>query len=162
MNEQDIAHQQAMILFDRAFRYQQRGELANAMVLYQRSIAVQPTAEAHTFLGWTYSMLERHDKAIAECHKAIAVDPTYGNPYNDIGVYLMHQGQWAEAIPWLEKALAAPRYEAPQFPRMNLGRAYEHIGDYMTALHWYRAALETDPFYLPAERAKNLLLGKLN
>jgi len=162
MNDQEITHQQAMILFDRAYRMQEQGDLANAMLLYQRSIAVQPTAEAHTFLGWTYSLLDRHDEAIDECYKAIAIDPTYGNPYNDIGVYLIEQEQYEEAISWLKQALTAPRYEAPQFPRFNLGRAYERLGEYVQALHWYGAALEIDPLYLPAEWAKNLLLGKLN
>ncbi len=162
MNEQEIAHQQAMILFDRAFRFQQRGDLANAILLYQRSLEVQPTAEAHTYLGWTYSMLGRLDEAIQECQKAIAVDPTFGNPYNDIGAYLIEKGEYAEAIPWLQKALVAPRYEAPQFPRLNLGRAYQKLGDYLEALRWYNAALEIDPLFLPAEWAKSLLLGRLN
>lgn len=162
MNDYEIAQQQAMMLFDRAFRFQQQGELANAMLLYQRSIEMQPTAEAHTYLGWTYGMLGRHEEAIAECHKAIAIDPTYGNPYNDIGVYLIEQDEYVEAIPWLEKALAAPRYEAPQFPRFNLGRVYQKLGDYPEALRWYNAALEIDPLFLSAEWAKNLLLGKLN
>lgn len=162
MNEQEIAHQQAMILFDRAFRFQQRGDLANAMILYQRSLEVQPTAEAHTYLGWTYSMLGRLDEAIEECYQAIAVDPTYGNPYNDIGVYHIEKEAYAEAIPWLQKALIAPRYEAPQFPRFNLGRVYQKLGDYVEALRWYNAALEVDPLFLPAEWAKTLLLGRLN
>ncbi|MBE2199335.1 MAG: tetratricopeptide repeat protein [Anaerolinea sp.] len=162
MNEQEIAQQQAMILFDRAYRHQMQGELAQAMVLYKRSIAIQPTAEAHTFLGWVYGLLDRHDEAIAECEQAITLDPGYGNPYNDIGVYLLEMGQPEAAVPWFEQALNASRYEAPQFPRVNLGRAYERLGDPLTSLHWYRTALEIDPLYLPAEWAKNLLLGKLN
>lgn len=162
MNEQEIAHQQAMILFDRAFRFQQRGDLANAMLLYQRSLEVQPTAEAHTYLGWTYSMLGRLDEAIEECQQAITVDPGFGNPYNDIGAYLIEKGEYAEAIFWLQRALTAPRYAAPQFPRLNLGRAYQKLGDYLEALRWYNAALEVDPLFLPAEWAKNLLLGRLN
>ncbi|MCA9969025.1 MAG: tetratricopeptide repeat protein [Anaerolineales bacterium] len=162
MNEQEIAQQQALILFDRGFRHQRRGQLADAMELYRRSISLQPTAEAHTFLGWTYSLLGRLDEAIEECYKAIAIDPGFGNPYNDVGVYLMEQGVWAEAVPWLEKALDAPRYDAPQFPRLNLGRAYENLGQPLEALKWYRRALEIDPLFLPAEQAKNLLLGKLN
>ena len=52
------------------------------------------------------------------------MDPDFGNPYNDIGAYLIQMGRLDEAIPWLEKATRAPRYEAPHFPRFNLGRAY--------------------------------------
>ena len=32
------------------------------------------------------------DQAIDECKKAIRIDPTYGNPYNDIGAYLIERG----------------------------------------------------------------------
>ena len=30
--------------------------------------------------------------------------PTFGNPYNDIGAYLIAKGELDEAIEWLEKA----------------------------------------------------------
>ncbi|MCP4363353.1 MAG: tetratricopeptide repeat protein [Chloroflexi bacterium] len=151
-----------MVLFDRAYRYQMNGELGNAILLYQRSIETHPTAEAYTFLGWTYSMMGRTDEAIEMCHQAIETDPTLGNPYNDIGVYLMEQAQWKEAIPWLEKAITASRYENPQFPYLNLGRVYEQTSRYRSALQSYDKALEIDHFYLPAHWAKTALLGKMN
>ena len=44
------------------------------------------------------------DDAIAQCEIAIELDPEFGNPYNDIGVYLMQQQRLDEAIPWLERA----------------------------------------------------------
>ena len=40
-------------LWQEAYRYQMEGELDRAIDRYQRSIDVCPTAEAHTFLGWT-------------------------------------------------------------------------------------------------------------
>ena len=46
-------------LLGRAFQAQMSGDLATAIDLYQRSIAACPTAEAHTFLGWTYSFQGR-------------------------------------------------------------------------------------------------------
>ena len=162
MTDDQITQQKAMVLFDRAYRFQMQGELGNAILLYQRSIETHPTAEAYTFLGWTYSMMGRVDEAIDMCHQAISVDPTYGNPYNDIGVYLMEKEAWAEAIPWLEKATVATRYENPQFPYMNLGRAYEKTGRFRTALENYNKALEIDPLYLPASWSKSALLGKMN
>ena len=150
------------MLFDRAYRSQMRGEVAEAMALYRRSIGMHPTAEAHTFLGWTYSMLGRYEEAIEACQEAIEIDPGYGNPYNDIGAYLLELDDYEEAIPWLEKAIEAPRYDAPQFPHMNLGRAYEATGKSLTALKWYDKALEIDPLYRAAHSAKYALLGRLN
>lgn len=161
MND-DIAKKQALILLERAHRHQMKGELGDAIVLYRRSLVLEPTAEAFTFLGWTYSMLDRYDEAISYCKKAINVDPTYGNPYNDIGAYLIEQHQWQDAIPWLEKASKAQRYDSPQFPLMNLGRVYENIGQSRTALNFYDRALQIDPFYRSAIWAKYSLLGQLN
>ena len=162
MNEQEILHEQAMILFDRAFRHHANGELGDAIALYRRSIALHPTAKAHTFLGWAYSLLDRYEEAIAECQKAIDLDPDLGNPYNDIGSYLIEMSRWEEALPWLEKATRAANYDAPHYPFVNLGRIYEHQGDARTALACYQHALDLAPLYLPAEHARTRLLGKLN
>ncbi len=158
----DFEQDQALILFDRAYRHQMRGELADAILLYKRSINMYPTAKAHTFLGWSYSMMSRYDEAIDECRQAIALDPDYGNPYNDIGAYLIEQNKWEEAIPWLKKAIEAPNYDAPQFPHMNLGRIFEHRKQAGVALDWYNRALAIDPFYRTAHWAKYKLLGRLN
>lgn len=162
MDINEIAHAQAMILFEKAFKHQMHGELGDAVELYKRSIAVHPTAEAYTFLGWTYGMVNRLDEAIEMCQKAIEVDPAFGNPYNDIGAYMLEQGRFEEAIPWLEQALEAPRYETPQFPYTNLGRAYENSGRFRTALEHYNKALQLDPLYMPAQWAKTALLGRMN
>ena len=62
----------------------------------------------------------------------------------------------------LEKATRASRYEAPQFPHMNLGRVYEHRGEYQQALAAYDQALALDPFYRTAIWAKYEMLGRLN
>lgn len=158
----DLAKQQALILIDRAYRHQLKGEIADAVRLYQKSLAVWPTAEAFTYLGWTYSMTQRYEKAIECCHKAIEVDPSFGNPYNDIGAYLIELDQWEEAIPWLHKAIAAQRYDYPQFPHMNLGRVHEHRGRFGTALTFYDRALEIDPFYQDAIWGKYGLLSRMN
>src|SRR4030088_527826 len=99
-----------------AYQAQMEGDYDRAVELYQSSIELHPTAEAHTFLGWTYHMQGKVDEAIDECRKAIAVDPAFGNPYNDIGAYLIGRGDHDQAIPWLEKAISSPRYEAYHYP----------------------------------------------
>ncbi|MGH2538313.1 MAG: tetratricopeptide repeat protein [Candidatus Promineifilaceae bacterium] len=160
--QDNISRQQATVLMERAYRHQMKGELADAISLYKRSIDTYPTAEAHTFLGWTYSQMQRYEEAIACCQRAIAVDPEFGNPYNDIGAYLIELDRWQEAIVWLEKAIKAPRYESRQLPHMNLGRVHQHQGRYRQALAAFDRALEIDPFYRGAIWAKYELLGQLN
>jgi tetratricopeptide (TPR) repeat protein len=138
------------------------GDWDGAAKLYQASIAEHPTAEAHTFLGWVYSFSRRYEEAIAECKRAIAADPSFGNPYNDIGCYLIELGRWAEAIPWLERATTAPRYEAPHFPHVNMARVYEHQGNLLKAVAAYGAALEKTPGYRPALEGLRRLQTRVN
>jgi Tfp pilus assembly protein PilF len=128
----------------------QLGEYERAIEAYRASISDRPTAEAHTFLGWSLSHLGRLDEAIAQLKIAIQIDPDFGNPHNDIGVYLLDQGRPEEAIPWLEKAIASRRYCCYQFPHGNLGRILLQQGRIEEAQRAFERALEHDPHYLPA------------
>ena len=162
MDDLISARSRAEELWHQAYSHQMNGELTDAIALYQASIETYPIAEAHTFLGWTYSFLGRYDDAVAECRAAIELDPTFGNPYNDIGVYLLETNRPREAIAWLEKATTAPRYEAPHYPWCNLGRVYERIGPWAEAIRCYRRALEIEPGYSPAKEALRGLLARLD
>ena len=135
----------AVELFNAGYQRHMSSDLEGAIDLYTRSIQACPTAEAYTFRGWAYEGQGRIDEAIAECHKAIEVDPTYGNPYNDIGAYLIAKGQLDEAIPWLEKAKTAPRYEPRHFPYMNLGRLYAAKEMLTAAVAEFERAIEIEP-----------------
>lgn len=148
--------------FQQAYERQMKGDLEEAVELYKRSIDHHPTAEAYTFLGWTYSFMGRLDEAIAECHRAIEMDPEFGNPYNDIGAYLIEKGQFDEAIPWFKRAMKAKRYESPAFPHLNLGRVYERKGEWDKALESYKKALTLNPDYTLAKRALGRLISMLN
>jgi Tfp pilus assembly protein PilF len=152
----------AMELFQRGYQRQMDGDWADAIAYYKRSISIYPTAEAHTFLGWVYSFLGLYEEAMAECRRAIEVDPSLGNPYNDMGAYLIEQGRYDEALPWLEQAIRAPRYEARCYPHYNMGRIYEHKGDWLQAIACYRRALAENPDYELARTAWMRLQARLN
>jgi Tfp pilus assembly protein PilF len=155
-------YRKAVELLQEAYRHQMGGELERAIELYQQSIALHPTAEAHTFLGWTYSFQGRIDDAIAECKEAIAVDPDFGNPYNDIGSYLIKLGRLDEAITWLEKAIEAPRYEPRHYPHCNLGQVYWAKGLLARAKEEFQRALEIEPDYPFARAALAAVEKQLN
>lgn len=138
-------HRRALALWERAQEYHLRGALDRAIELYTESIDVMPTAEAYTFRGWAYSFQGRIRDAIEECHKAIATDPTFGNPYNDIGSYLMKLGELDEAVEWLEKAKTAERYDPRHFPYMNLARLFARKGQLARAIAELDGALEHAP-----------------
>ncbi len=154
--------EQARQYLERASTAQMDGRLDEAITLYKQSIGVYPTAEAHTFLGWAYSMENRLDEAIAECRRAIAVDPDFGNPYNDIGAYLIQLGRIEEAIPWLERAKQAVRYEPRHYPHINLSQIHVMQNDITAAVRELRAAVDLEPEHESARRELHRLLGMLN
>ena len=135
----------ALQLWKQGQRAQISGDLESAVELYTRSIATHPTPEAYTFRGWAYSQRGRMSEAIAECEVAINLDPEFGNPYNDIGAYLLRQGKLDDAIPWLERAKRASRYEPRHFPCMNLGRIYMNKGMLIRAAQEFDEALALEP-----------------
>jgi tetratricopeptide (TPR) repeat protein len=137
--------QRALALWSEAQLCQYNGNLGRAIELYSRSIDIYPTAEAHAFRGWAYSLQNRHEDAIEECKRSIELDPGFGNPYNDIGSYLFTMGKLDEAAEWLEKAKNAPRYELRHYPFMNMGRIYATQGMILRAIREFEAALQLCP-----------------
>jgi Tfp pilus assembly protein PilF len=154
--------QRAMALWNQGVAYHMNGDFRHAIELYDESIEVCPTAEAYTFRGWALRFLGRIDDAIVECRKAIAVDPGFGNPYNDIGSYLMSKGELDEAVEWFEKAKVAPRYESRHYPFMNLGRLYAAKGMVLRAIEELEGALAIEPGESSCHQMIERLRAQLN
>ncbi len=154
--------EEARLLLEEGNRCHQDGDIDAAIENYKKSIELDPTADAHTFLGWMYSFQGRLEESIEQCHIAIELDPEFGNPYNDIGVYLMQLDRLDEAEPWFRRAMKAQRYEPRQFPHLNLGRIYLARKEYGKALDEFRRALHHAPEDAVAVAAFRDLVGKLN
>ena len=155
------AEVRAYALWQQGYVLHLNGRYRAAVDSFRQSVEILPTAEGHTFLGWSLSMLGQIEEALAECRKAIALDPDYGNPYNDIGVYLIELGRPDEAVPWLEKAISAKRYCCYQFAHYNLGRVRLTQGELDAAKRSFERALRHDPDYLPARLALEYLDAKI-
>ena len=152
----------AVQLFNAAYKAQTAKDYDEAVKLYKESIRIFPTAEAYTFLGWTYSFQGEYDLAITECLSAISVDENFGNPYNDIGSYLIAKGNFYDCVKWFKKAIIAPRYEARAYPHFNLAFVYEKRGKFLKAAKHYGLAVEEQSNYSQAYTALRKLQGKLN
>ncbi|HKV46568.1 MAG TPA: tetratricopeptide repeat protein [Candidatus Acidoferrales bacterium] len=157
-----VPENRARDLFEKAHRAQMNGELERAVRLYKDSLEIHPTAEAHTYLGWTYHDQGNAEAAIDECKRAIAIDPDFGNPYNDIGAYLIALGRYDEAIPWLERAVTAPRYVPRHYPHFNMGRAYFAKNMLKRARECFQKALDLEPDYGLAQQAVDSLRRMIN
>jgi tetratricopeptide (TPR) repeat protein len=154
--------QKAYTLVNEGLRAQEQGEMDRAIELYRESIDILPTAEGHTYLGWALSHQGKLDEAIEQCHQAIEVDPDFGNPYNDIGVYLMQRNELDQAIPWLQRAKQAVRYEPRHFPYINLGHIYVQRGELIKAIEEFKGALRLAPGDERIQQQIEQLSAKLN
>jgi len=148
--------------FNKGYELHLKGKIKDAIKAYKLSIKFYPTAKAHTFLGWAYSLRGKYEEAINECQIAIELDPSFGNPYNDIGSYLINLGKLDEAIVYLQKAIEAEDYEPRHYPYFNLGRIYERRGYWFTARSYYEDALKFNPDFEPAKNALIRLTAMMN
>ena len=161
MTEEE-ARTRAIETYYEGYRHQLNGRIQDAIGRYQQSIRLFPTAEAHTHLAWLLGIQGNIDRAIEECKKAITLDPGYGNPYNDIGYFLIEAGSPGEAIPWLKQALESKRYDHYAFPHFNLGRVYEKLGTWIAALDEYSKAIDISPNFREARLAHRRVEANLN
>ena len=148
--------------FVKGYYLQRNGDLDTAIHNYKMSISFNPTAQAHTFLGEAYGMQGKYREAIRECLTAIYLDEEFGNPYNDIGSYLICIGDYDEAEFWLKEAVSNPHYNFKYYSYFNLGGIYEIKGDWIEALKFYRKALKINPGYDSAEKSVYRLTTLLN
>jgi tetratricopeptide (TPR) repeat protein len=140
-----FTRKRAKQLFDRGMDAVSKGNFHVARESFRSSAELFATAEAVTFWGWMEFQLGDAESAIRLCQRAIAIDPDFGNPYNDIGSYLISQGKIDEATEWLEKAKQAKRYDARHYPHMNLARIYTVKGMPVTALGELEEARQLAP-----------------
>jgi Tfp pilus assembly protein PilF len=165
-HREDLQLRLATALWKDGLEHQLDGKIPEAIKLYRASLALRETAEAHTFLGWTFSFEGRLQEAIAQCRKAIEIDPEFGNPYNDIGAYMVELDREEEAMVWFTQAKRAGRYENPQFPYLNLARLHLDNGDLGPALIELQIAEllapEDDRVHQQITRAGKLLDAQLD
>jgi len=119
--------------------------LAEAVRLYQKAIAIYPSAAVtRGLLGIVYTMMRQHEKGIAELEKAIALNPNVADNHAWFGFVLHLNGRHKEALVEIKKAI-----RLNPFPRgfyfMYLGNAYMYEGMYDESIAAYKKALRVQP-----------------
>ena len=117
----------------------------NALVFFEKARRLHETSEVLTLIGWVYSLLNNTERAKNFCLKAIEIDPDYGPAYNDIGSYLLQEGDTNEAIRWFKLAKEAPIYSNKEYPFINMGRALLMQKKYRQALDEFHEAKKLAP-----------------
>ncbi len=80
---------------------------------------------------------------IKKLQRALELNPMDAKIHHQLGVGLLHQGQYEKAVKMLERSLEFdPLHEQAQFA---LGDAYFHLGLYECALNAYKQTLHINP-----------------
>jgi len=132
-----------------------------AIEIYKRIAAEEKFSErragrdledVHLILAQIYAENKQYDEAIAECRKALKLDPTNPETLNQQGIALRRKGLIEEAIEQYQKSLKIRPGQAQVW--YNLGIAHSNRGDLGASTDCYRKAIELKPHY--AEAMNNL------
>lgn len=118
----------------------------NAMAEPQlaRALALDPgLGEAYASLGLLRQMQGDDEAAEAAYAKAIALRPSYSRVFRLFGVLRWQQGMQQEAMELLRQALRLDPYSASV--NYDLGRMYDVLGQFDSALQNYLRAVEVEP-----------------
>lgn len=89
-------------------------------------------------------------RAITVYRQALALDDTMHNAWNNLGMILMEQGNYADAVASFQ--VAADLMPVDPRPTYNIGIAYQRNGWGEEAYRHFSLALERDPSHLPSMR----------
>ena len=119
--------------------------IGKAMGLLQKAIVLDDTfAEAHSTLGFLYSMTGHYDKGMAEAEKAVALNPNSADAHMRLGKILSFAGRWEESIPPYKKAIRLDPIPPSQY-LWSLGLSYGYMGKYEEAIEWCEKAVRQEP-----------------
>jgi TolB-like protein/Tfp pilus assembly protein PilF len=100
--------------------------------------------QAHSHLGLFYVMSGQHDKAIAECERAIDLAPNSAHANIWMGIALKFAGKHEEAVKYSEKALRLDPFP-PSYYFRAIGSNYSWIGRHEEAIDFIKKAIERAP-----------------
>lgn len=112
------------------------------------SLTLDPSnAEARHLKGFMLMGLRDFEGAAAEFRFALQFNPDLREARNNLGVVLIEQGNFEEAIQVIEPLIQDPLYPTPYFAQGNLGLAYMNLGDLESARKHLSMAVFLSPTF---------------
>src|SRR6267142_6183352 len=126
------------------FYLSNRGEVAEAMENYRKSLEINPNYEdAHNNLGYAYAGQKKYPEAIAEYEAALRIRPNHPEVHNNLGNALGDLGRGEEAIVHYRITLQQKPDHADA--HNNLGVALAMKGQFDEAIEHFHAAMRFKP-----------------
>ena len=122
------------------------GDFEAAAGHFQASVAIEPTAEIYSDLGFAKARLGRSDEALADYRKALALDPECASAHINLAVTSVQSGDLAAAESHYRKATAV---QPTAQTHNGLGYVLAQQGRTGEAIAEYRKAIAADPKFAP-------------
>jgi adenylate cyclase len=117
--------------------------LGKAIELAKKAVALEYIG-GYAMLGYLYSLTGQDDKAIAECKKAVELDPNASLARAWYGAVLYKVGQYEAAVQELEQSMRRDPMAGTWVLRF-LGRAYSFAGRHDEAITTLKKAIQKAP-----------------
>lgn len=145
---EDKAAKQRMMARERLGLAEQRyrvGDYAQTVAEADKVLKIDPaSADAYTLLALAANAQGQAQAAGKHFHRAAELAPTRGSILNNYGAWLCENGQPAEGLVWIDRALADPAYPTPAAALANAGGCARKAGQYERADRDLRHALQLD------------------
>ena len=126
--------------------YMANGDLQGALEKLNMALKYDPNyVPAHTVIAVLYQRINNLPMAELHYRKAVELEPTKGDPNNNLGVFLCHTGKIAEAQVYFQKAVADPFYQTPDVALTNAGVCKLSAHDVAGAEASFRDAIARNP-----------------
>jgi len=126
--------------------YYGNGQLGVALEEFTIATQIYPKyAPAYYMLGLVHMELKEDQQAEAAFRRAIELDPTSSEAYNNYGWFLCQRNRIDEAIRQFTLALKNPRYETPEKAYVNAGICSLKRNDEAGAIDYLQRALQVAP-----------------
>ena len=144
----------------------QQKDYKKAIALWQDIITItnyeddkKSLAVGYFNLGYSYSKLEKYQKAIDAYKEAIEIKLGFHEAYNSMGVAYGKLEKYQKAIDTFKKAIEIkPDFHEAYY---NIGYAYRKLKKYQKAIDTYKRAIEIDPDFHEAYSSMGAAYGKL-
>jgi len=111
--------------------------------------------------GVLLDMMGRTEDARRDFNEAIALDPTLGDPYVNLGAMLIKQGQHQEALTQINRGIELGM-NYPHIGYYDRAVAEQMLGQFKEAYYDYKKVLELEPnFVMASERLKDFVVTRV-
>jgi len=119
--------------------------IAQAFKILQNALALdQSSAYARSLLGWFHILMRQHDKGVAECKKAVTLEPNSSRAYFFLSLALRYAGKAEEAIIECKEAIRLDPIPPSNYYQ-GLTNSYCLTGQYKKAISAGKEAVRIDP-----------------